>query len=90
PGRPRDLARLPGSRVEKLTAVTHLTIPRDQVRQVMGPAIAEMMTTLDAQGGAAIGLDFSCHPNRPPKLFDWARVLRTPGHRQLLSEDFDQ
>lgn len=32
------------------TAVIHLTIPRDRIREVMGPAIAEVMSVVQSQG----------------------------------------
>ena len=37
------------------TAVIHLTIPRDQIQHVMGPAIQEVMETLAAQDQAPAG-----------------------------------
>ena len=37
------------------TATIHLTIPRDQIQHVMGPAIGEVMQALAAQGIAPAG-----------------------------------
>jgi hypothetical protein len=34
----------------QLTAVIRLTIPRSEIRNVMGPCIAELMATVGAQG----------------------------------------
>ncbi|MGZ4992974.1 MAG: hypothetical protein ACXWFX_14665 [Methylobacter sp.] len=34
---------------EQLTAVIHLTVPRADIRNVMGPAIAEIMSTIASQ-----------------------------------------
>lgn len=56
---------------EQLTAVIHLTIPRAEIRNVMGPAIAEIMSTIAAQGGALAGPCFSYHQKRPADIFDF-------------------
>lgn len=56
---------------EQLTAVIHLTIPRAEIRNVMGPAIAEIMSTIAAQGGALAGPCFSYHQKRPSDIFDF-------------------
>ena len=40
---------------EQLTAVIHLTIPRAEISNVMGPAIAEIMSTIAAQGVVLAG-----------------------------------
>ena len=37
------------------TAVIHLTIPRDEIRNVMGPGIGELMAGIAAQGVALAG-----------------------------------
>ena len=56
---------------EQLTAVIHLTIPRAEISNVMGPAIAEIMSTIAAQGGALTGPCFSYHQKRPSDTFDF-------------------
>ena len=56
---------------EQLTAVIHLTIPRAEISNVMGPAIAEIMSTIAAQGGALTGPCFSYHQKRPYDTFDF-------------------
>lgn len=56
---------------ERLTAVIHLSIPRAEISEVMGPAIAEIMSTLAAQGAALAGPCFSYHPKRPADIFDF-------------------
>ena len=53
------------------TAVIRLTIPRDQIQQVMGPAFSELMAALAAQGIAATGAWFSHHYRIDPKTFDF-------------------
>ena len=35
---------------DQLTAVIRLTIPREEIRNVMGPGIAELMAAVAAQG----------------------------------------
>jgi hypothetical protein len=39
----------------QLTAVIRLTIPRAEIRNVMGPGIAELMAAVAAQGIAPAG-----------------------------------
>ena len=56
---------------EQLTAVIHLIIPRAEISQVMGPAIAEIMSTIAAQGVALSAPCFSYHQKRPSDTFDF-------------------
>lgn len=56
---------------EQLTAVIHLTIPRAEISNVMGPAIAEIMSIIAAQGAALAGPCFSYHQKRPSDTFDF-------------------
>ncbi|MDD4907078.1 MAG: GyrI-like domain-containing protein [Methylobacter tundripaludum] len=56
---------------EQLTAVIHLTVPRAEISNVMGPAIAEIMSTITVQGAAITGPCFSYHPKRPTDIFDF-------------------
>ena len=53
------------------TATIHLTIPRDQIQQVMGPAIGEVMAAVTAQGIAITGPVFSHHFKMEPATFDF-------------------
>ena len=39
----------------QLTAIIRLTIPRAQIRNVMGPGIGELLATVAAQGIAPAG-----------------------------------
>ena len=57
--------------VEKLTAVIYLTVPRAEISHVMGPAIAEIVSTITAQGAAITGPCFSYHQKRPTDIFDF-------------------
>lgn len=51
-------------------AVIHLTIPRDQIRNAVGPAINELLTALKAQGVAPAGPMFFYHLKLDPATFD--------------------
>ena len=52
-------------------AVIHLTIPRDEIQQVMGPAIGELMGAIAAQGKAPAGPIFTHHLRMDPGMFDF-------------------
>jgi effector-binding domain-containing protein len=52
-------------------AVIRLTIPRAEIRNVMGPAIAEVMATVAAQGMTPAGPVFSHHLRMDPDTFDF-------------------
>jgi effector-binding domain-containing protein len=53
------------------TAVIHLTIPRADIRHVMGPGIAEVMAAVAAQGIGPAGPVFSHHLKMAPDMFDF-------------------
>ena len=53
------------------TAVIHLTIPRAEIRNVMGPGIGELMATVAAQGIATAGPWFTHHLRMDPQVFDF-------------------
>lgn len=55
----------------RLTAVIRCTIPRAEIRNVMGPAIAEVMAAVAAQGAAPAGPVFSHHFRMDPETFDF-------------------
>jgi effector-binding domain-containing protein len=55
----------------QLTAVIPLTIPRERIREVMGPGISEVMATLAAQGIAPAGPWLTYHRRMDPKVFDF-------------------
>ena len=52
-------------------AVIHLTIPREDIRKVMGPSYHELMATIEAQGIKPVGPWFSHHLKMDPKTFDF-------------------
>lgn len=55
----------------QLTAVIHLTVPRIEISHVMGPAIAEVVAAIAAQGIAPAGPCFSFHLKKPSDTFDF-------------------
>lgn len=55
----------------KLTAVIHLTIPREQMQHQFGPAMNELLSTLSAQGIEPKSAAFAYHLRMPPGQFDF-------------------
>ncbi|CAN5718206.1 GyrI-like domain-containing protein [soil metagenome] len=53
------------------TAVIRFTIPREEIRSVMGPGIQELMATVTAQGIKPAGRIFSHHFKMDPATFDF-------------------
>lgn len=53
------------------TAVIRITIPREQIREVMGPAFAELAAACAAQGLSPAGPMFSHHHRMDPAVFDF-------------------
>src|SRR4030095_12831693 len=51
------------------TAAIHLTVPREEICNVMGPGISEVMATVAAQGIAAAGPWFTHHFRMDPEVF---------------------
>jgi effector-binding domain-containing protein len=56
---------------EQLTAIIHLTIPRAEIQNVMGPGMGELMAAVAAQGVAPAGPLFSHHLRMDPDIFDF-------------------
>jgi effector-binding domain-containing protein len=56
---------------DQLTAVIRLTIPRPEIRTVMGPGVRELMAAVAAQGIAPTGPWFSHHLRMDPNIFDF-------------------
>lgn len=52
-------------------ATIHLTIPRDEIQNVMGPGIGELMSTVASQGIAMAGPIFSHHHKITDDGFDF-------------------
>ena len=55
----------------QLTAVIRLKIPREEIRNAMGPGMQELMATVAAQGIAPAGPLFSHHFKMDPAIFDF-------------------
>lgn len=53
------------------TAVIRLTIPRAEIRNVMGSGIGELMATLGTQGVVPAGRWFTHHLKMDPDVFDF-------------------
>jgi len=53
------------------TASIRLTLPRAEIRNVMGPGIGELMDVLDAQNIAPVGPWFTHHMRMEPDIFDF-------------------
>jgi effector-binding domain-containing protein len=73
------------------TAVIRLTIPRAEIRHVMGPGIGELLATVAAQGLTPASPVFSHHLRLHPDLFDFeigvvVPVPVTPSGRVTASE----
>ena len=54
-----------------LTAIIHLTIPRAEIRNVMGPGLQELLAAVAAQGIATTGPWFGHHLKMDPEIFDF-------------------
>lgn len=55
----------------QLTAIIHLTIPRSEIRDAMGPGISELMTVVRTQGVGPAGPWFSHHLRMDAATFDF-------------------
>ncbi len=56
---------------EQLTAVIRLTVPRPEIRHVMGPGLAEVRAAVAAQGLTPTGPWFAHHLRMDPEVFDF-------------------
>jgi effector-binding domain-containing protein len=56
---------------EQPTAIIRLTIPRSEIRNVMGPGYQELMATVAAQGITPTGPWFTHHLRMDPEVFDF-------------------
>ena len=55
----------------QLTAVIHLTIPKDRIQHEMGPGISELMSTVAAQQAGPAGAWFTHHFRMDPEIWDF-------------------
>ncbi|MBI5518332.1 MAG: GyrI-like domain-containing protein [Deltaproteobacteria bacterium] len=56
---------------ERTVAVLRITVPRNGIREVMGPAFAELLAVVKAQGVGPAGALFSHHHRMDPEVFDF-------------------
>jgi effector-binding domain-containing protein len=54
-----------------MAAAIHLTIPRSEIRSVMGPGLGEIMSAVKAQGIGPAGPWFTHHLKMDPATFDF-------------------
>ena len=52
-------------------ALIHLTVPRSEIQNVMGPGITELMAAVGAQGIGPTGAWFTHHHRMDPAVFDF-------------------
>lgn len=57
--------------VAQTTAIIHLTIPRSEIRKVMGPALAELRAALASQNVVPTGPWFTRHLTMKPDVYDF-------------------
>ena len=62
----------------QLTAYIHLTVPRNEIQNVMGPGIGEVMDAVTAQGIAPTGPWFTHHLRMDPDTFDFEICVPVP------------
>jgi effector-binding domain-containing protein len=55
----------------RATATIRLTVPRADIRKVMGPAISEVLAVVARQGAGPTGPVFSHHFRMDPEVFDF-------------------
>jgi len=56
---------------EETAAVIHLTIPRNEMPSMFGPAVGELLVTLGDQGIEPVGAVFAHHLKLSPDCFDF-------------------
>ena len=59
----------------QLTALIPITVPREDIRKVMGPGLAELKAAVAAQNVAVTGPWFTHHVRDPGKVFDFEICL---------------
>ncbi len=55
----------------QLTAVIPIVVPREKIREVMGPGLRELMSAIAAQGVSPTGPWFTHHRKMDPDIFDF-------------------
>jgi hypothetical protein len=59
----------------QLTALIPITVPREDIRKVMGPGLAELKATIAAQNVAVTGPWFTHYVRNPGEVFDFEICL---------------
>ena len=59
----------------QLTALIPITVPREDIRKVMGPGLTELKAAIAAQNVAVTGPWFTHHVRDPGKVFDFEICL---------------
>lgn len=72
-----DAPRIVQTAAQPIAAI-RLTIPRGEIRAVMGPGIGELMSTLAAQGIAPAGPWLNRHFRMDPGVFDFEIAVPVP------------
>lgn len=60
---------------DQLTAIIHLTVPRDEIQDVMMPGLKELKAAVAAQGIEVVGPWFTHHLKMEPDVFDFEICL---------------
>ena len=65
-----DEPKIVQTKAVKMASI-HVTVPREKIREAMGPGYQELMETLKAQGVAPTGPWFTHHFRMEPDVFDF-------------------
>jgi effector-binding domain-containing protein len=68
---------------EQLVACVHVVVAREQIREVMGPGLQEVMAAIAAQGQVAAGPWLTHHLKDPGASFDFE--ICVPIHRAIAA-----
>lgn len=60
------------------TAIIHVTVPRAEIRNVMGPGLAELREAVAAQGITPTGPWYTRHLRMDPEVFDFEIGVPVP------------
>lgn len=61
----------------QITAFIHLVVTREEMQQVFGPSIGELISTITAQGITPVGPIFAHHSRGPTDTFDFKLSIAT-------------
>ena len=69
-------------------AVIHLTVPRNEMMKVFGPAVGEVLAALAAQGVQPAGAVFAHHLTFSPGMFNFEVGVKVRGEIIRQGNDF--